>query len=207
MNPALIYQGDFNMVTCRQLMELDVFYNLKQMAGKNGLDREVTWIYAKNTPSIVPWVEGGEFVMVSGYDTNMREDDLLRLLGEAEKYDISGILLEGGINFKELPQSVISKADKNNIPLFFVKGVVSFLEISREIASLIADEHRHGIKYDSLMEKLIRATSSGPEEVRKQLLGTHISTDNCFMLAVFNVDGEALKEKSTLALADATATS
>ena len=84
------------MVTCGQLMELDVFYNLELKAGKNGLDREVTWIYAKNTPTIAPWVYGGEFIMVSGYDTNMGEDDLLRLLAEAEKTDISGILVEGG---------------------------------------------------------------------------------------------------------------
>lgn len=86
--------------------------------------------------------------------------------------------------------------------MFFVKGVVSFIEISREIASLITDEHRHGVRYDSLIEKLIRATSKGTEEVRRQLLGTHSSPDNYFMLAVFSVDGEKLEEQNTLIRAD-----
>ena len=47
------------MVICRQLMELDVFKNVELIAGKKGLDKEVTWVYAKQTKNITPWVYGG----------------------------------------------------------------------------------------------------------------------------------------------------
>ena len=110
------------MVTCRQLMELDIFHNVKLKAGRRGLDRTVSWVYAKHTKTITEWVHGGEFILVSGYEYGIDEAELLKLVEEAAQNDLSGILVEGGINFKEMPVSVIKEADERELPLFFVRG-------------------------------------------------------------------------------------
>ena len=107
------------MVTCRQLMELDIFHNVKLKAGRKGLDRAVSWVYAKHTKTITEWVHGREFILVSGYEYGIDEAELLKLIEEAAQNNLSGILVEGGINFKEMPASVIKKADEKELPLFF----------------------------------------------------------------------------------------
>ena len=64
------------MVTCRQLMELDIFHNIKLKGGRRGLDRTVSWVYAKHTKTITEWVHGGEFILVSGYEYGIDEAEL-----------------------------------------------------------------------------------------------------------------------------------
>ena len=83
------------MVTCRQLMELDIFHNVKLKAGRKGLDRAVSWVYAKHTKTITEWVHGREFILVSGYEYGIDEAELLKLIEEAAQNNLSGILVEG----------------------------------------------------------------------------------------------------------------
>ena len=61
---------------------------------------------------------GGEFLLVSGYEYAMGEEELLHLIEEAAMNNLSGILVEGGINFKEIPDRVIKRLMKKESPFF-----------------------------------------------------------------------------------------
>ena len=191
------------MVTCRQLMELEIFHNVKLKAGRKGLDRAVTWVYAKHTKSITPWVHGGEFLLISGYEYGMNESELLELVDEAAENDLSGILVEGGINFKELPRNVIEKADTVGIPLFFVRGVVSFVDITQDVLNLIMENKYLRTKNVSLLDELLNSASLSSEDIEKLFYGTGISSDSCFMLAMFHVsDTSTYPEESASGQSD-----
>lgn len=190
------------MVTCRQLMELDIFHNVKLKAGRKGLDRIVSWVYAKHTKTITEWVHGGEFILVSGYEYGIDETELLKLVEEAALNDLSGILVEGGINFKEMPASVIRKADEKELPLFFVRGVISFLDVTHDVLALIMENRYLKIQNVSLLDKLVNAASMSQKEVDHLFCGTGISPDSCFMLAVFNIgshDGQSNRQHANRA--------
>ena len=177
------------MVTCRQLMELDIFHNVKLKAGRKGLDRAVSWVYAKHTKTITEWVHGREFILVSGYEYGIDEAELLKLIEEAAQNNLSGILVEGGINFKEMPASVIKKADEKELPLFFVRGVISFLDVTHDVLALIMENRYLKIQNVSLLDKLF--------------CGTGISPDSYFMLAVFNINTlDTLSKRQTTDRAD-----
>ena len=191
------------MVTCRQLMELDIFHNIKLKAGRNGLDRTVSWVYAKHTKTITEWVHGGEFILVSGYEYGIDESELLKLVEEAAENNSSGVLIEGGINFKEMPASVIKKADEKELPLFFVRGVISFVDVTHDVSDLIMENRYLKIKNVSLLDKLLNSPSLSKKEMDKLFCGTGISPDSCFMLAVFNMSNdESQLNKRTIERAD-----
>lgn len=100
------------MLTCRGLFQLDSFKEISLVAGRAGLDNEISWPYPKHTKVVSPWVRGGEFILVSGYEYGVNDNELIQLLDEAEMNNLSGILVEGGINFKKISQLVIDYADK-----------------------------------------------------------------------------------------------
>lgn len=125
------------------------------MAGAAGLDNVVSWPYPKHTKVISPWVRGGEFVMVSGYEYGVNDTELIALLDEAEMNHLSGILVEGGINFKTLSSTVIDHANQLGVPLFFSSRVVSFLDISREISNAILESSLYDKFASSLLKKLV----------------------------------------------------
>ncbi len=175
------------MVTCRQLMELDIFHNIKLKAGRKGLDRTVSWVYAKHTKTITEWVHGGEFILVSGYEYGIDEAELLRLVEEASSNNCSGILIEGGINFKEMPASVMRKADEKELPLFFVRGVISFVDVTHDVSDFIMENRYLKTKNVSLLDKLLNVASMSKKEIDNLFYGTGISPDAYFKLAVFNI--------------------
>lgn len=184
------------MITCRQLLELDIFRNVKLKAGRKGLDREVSWVYAKHTKSITPWVRGGEFILVSGYEYGTDENELLELIDEAYENNSAGILVEGGINFKELPVSVMKKADEKRVPLFFAHGVISFVDITHDVTDMIMENKYLKIKNVSLLDKLLDCGSMNQKEIDNLFYNAGISPDSYFMLAVFNISEPDVREKT-----------
>lgn len=191
------------MVTCRQLMELDIFHNIKLKAGRKGLDRRVSWVYAKHTKTITEWVHGGEFILVSGYEYGIDEAELLRLVEEASANNCSGVLIEGGINFKEMPASVMKKADEKELPLFFVRGVISFVDVTHDVSDFIMENRYLKTKNVSLLDKLLNAASMSKKEIDNLFYGTGISLDSYFRLAVFNIGNTDMQlNKHTIDRAD-----
>lgn len=191
------------MVTCRQLMELDIFHNIKLKAGRKGLDRRVSWVYAKHTKTITEWVHGGEFILVSGYEYGIDEAELLRLVEEASANNCSGVLIEGGINFKEMPASVMKKADEKELPLFFVRGVISFVDVTHDVSDFIMENRYLKTKNVSLLDKLLNAASMSKKEIDNLFYGTGISPDSYFRLAVFNIGNTDMQlNKHTIDRAD-----
>ncbi|MFB2010233.1 PucR family transcriptional regulator [Flintibacter sp. P01028] len=147
------------MLTCRDLFQLESFKEISLVAGRAGLDNKITWPYPRHTKVISPWVRGGEFILVSGYEYGVNDTELLELLDEAEMNNLSGILVEGGINFKKISQRVIDYADKLSVPLFFAPRVVSFLDICREMTNIILEATMYERYTSSLLKKLVESES------------------------------------------------
>ena len=181
------------MVTCRDLLQLDIFKNIPLVAGQAGLDRVISWPYAKHTKVITPWVQGGEFVLVSGYELGVNEEELLVLLDEAVTNRLSGLLIEGGINFKTLTDRVAQRADEAEIPIFFASRVVSFLDISRDIASLILETQMAEKYTSSLLEKVLSSGSASRQELRFLFEAYGISPDSYYKLFLFSLSGRTAK--------------
>ena len=185
------------MVTCKDVFELDSMRGAKLVGGRKGLDREVSWPYTKHTSSITPWVHGGEFMLISGYESGFDEDKLLNILIEAEENELSGVLIEGGVNFKKCPASAAKKADELNIPLFFVPGVCIFVDINREITTLIMESYVRSHSNTNLLSELMKADELSTEKVHDLLIQSGISIHSSFIYAIFSIQEDEISTYST----------
>ena len=102
-----------------------------------------------------------------------------------------------------MPASVIKKADEKELPLFFVRGVISFLDVTHDVLALIMENRYLKIQNVSLLDKLLNAASLSQKEVDNLFCGTGISPDSYFMLAVFNINTlDTLSKRQTTDRAD-----
>lgn len=63
-------------LTVRQCLEIDVWKDVKVVAGEQGLDRTVTFVNIMEVPEVVKWMKGGELLLTAGYA--FKDDPLLQ---------------------------------------------------------------------------------------------------------------------------------
>lgn len=181
------------MLTCRELLQLESFHGVSLVAGATGLDNVISWPYPKHTKVISPWVRGGEFVMVSGYEYGVNDTELIRLLDEAETNRLSGILVEGGINFNSLSDAVIAHADQLGIPLFFTSRVVSFLDISREMSNAIMESNLFDKFTSSLLKKLVTDDTLSRKNAEQLFKDAGIPSDALFRVFLISIIPQSIQ--------------
>lgn len=187
------------MLTCRGLFQLDSFKEISLVAGRAGLDNEISWPYPKHTKVVSPWVRGGEFILVSGYEYGVNDNELIQLLDEAEMNNLSGILVEGGINFKKISQLVIDYADKLGVPLFFAPRVVSFLDICQEMTNIILEGTLYERYASSLLKKLVASESLSRKETLLLVKEANVPTNGLYQVILFTASPVRDSEAATSA--------
>src|SRR3712207_6855505 len=104
---------------CRDLFQLKHFSKATLLAGNGGLNREISWPYARMTESISEWLYGGELLFVTY--TGVKKDDkgLLSLIEECINKKLSGVvILIDSKNIENISKDIINKANEENLPLF-----------------------------------------------------------------------------------------
>lgn len=118
-------------------------------------------------------------------DAFIIDNELIQLLDEAEMNNLSGILIEGGINFKKISQTVITHADKLGVPLFFAPRVVSFLDICREMTNIILEGTLYERYTSSLLKKLVASEGLSRKETLLLVKEANVPTNGLYQVILF----------------------
>ena len=130
-------------VTCRDICNLEILAELKLLGGEGGLGKEITWPYIKSAETITEWIYGGEIIFVVGRKEELTEESLIRLMKEAIRCSISGIVfLIGGGYLTHVPRSVVRMADEYKIPVFKMPFMLKLIDVTREIIKLLLMDNR-----------------------------------------------------------------
>ena len=78
-------------ITCRSILNLPYANQLKPVAGKEGMDHVISWVYYMEELHYIEWLKGGELVLITGLVIKEREDRLLELINGRAHYQ-SGCL-------------------------------------------------------------------------------------------------------------------
>lgn len=150
-------------VTCKEIMELEICGRLKLLGGADGLNKVVTWPYIKNMDTISEWINGGELIFFIGANEDVSEKGLLKLMDEADKNNISGVVMLIGEDYmKTIPKSVIKFADEHAIPLFKMPFLLKLIDITQEISRyLVRDKEKNRDFVDPKENTLLTLILSG----------------------------------------------
>lgn len=108
-------------ITCRDLLNLNIFSDCKLWTGDAGLDNIITWPYTAKTLLSDNYFYGGEFILVAETYVKYDEAVLLDFLDLCARRNVAGILIfinNESQTLPSLPKSVIEKACLYSIPLF-----------------------------------------------------------------------------------------
>lgn len=133
-------------VTCRSILTLPYANQLKPVAGKEGMDHVISWVYYMEEPHYIEWLKGGELVLITGLVTKEREDRLLELLNALYEKNVAGIIINLGVYIKTIPQSVLDRGDFLGLPIFEMPELLRIVDISQSICFAICRQEKE--EYD-----------------------------------------------------------
>lgn len=144
------------MITCRDILELDICSKLKLLGGADGIDRVVSWPFIKNMDTISEWIHGGELIFVIGAKEDISERGLLALMEEAIQNDIAGVvMLQGEDYIKSIPKSVVRFSNEHSLPLFKMPFMIKLLDITQEISRLIVSDRERNKAHGEFREESV----------------------------------------------------
>ncbi len=151
------------MISCREIISLPSLAKLNIVAGKSGLDRLVRWVHFLDLPDVIPWVQGGELLIITGIGLNGDLDKLKEIVRGIIRKKLAGLIINIGPYIKETPPAVISLAEQAGFPIFELPWEVKLIEVTREISSHIVMKQTEERSIKDFLEQLLLFPLADPE--------------------------------------------
>jgi sugar diacid utilization regulator len=142
-------------VSCRELLELSSLQRLKLVGGSGGLDRYVRWVHFLDLPDVLPWVQGGELLFITGIGLNEGEDELLNLVKDIAKKKLAGLVINIGPYISVVPDAVITLADELNFPVFELPWEVKMVSVTQDVSRYIVMKQTEEKSINDLLENIL----------------------------------------------------
>jgi PucR family transcriptional regulator, purine catabolism regulatory protein len=123
-------------ITVRELLETP-HLGLSLVAGKGGLDREVTWAHVCELEDPVPWLEGGEIVLTTGIAVPSEPDDQRAYIRRMAEGGVAALAVSQDLLSPPLSRSMTDEADAFGFPVVEVSIEVPFVTIARTVAAAV----------------------------------------------------------------------
>lgn len=174
-------------ICCYDLLSLKNFKNIKLIAGKNGLYRQVTWPYICTTSTISQWVHGGELVFITGAGFDPTDDNLISLMDECIQKSLAGIVLVSGYeHFIHVSDRLKQYSEENNIPIFVMDWNTRIIDVTQEISELIIKRRDQFYQSQLFLDRLL--FSDGDDTSLYELYDLYNISNKPFrFISVFNI--------------------
>src|SRR5690606_24432012 len=113
-------------------------------AGGDRLDVPVRWAHVSELADPVPYMEGGELLLITALQLDAENPRAMRrYVKRLAEAGVVGIGFAVGVNYDEIPQALVEAAEEEGLPLLEVPRRTPFLAISKAVsAALAADQYR-----------------------------------------------------------------
>ncbi|GGX20158.1 hypothetical protein GCM10010297_46810 [Streptomyces malachitofuscus] len=135
-------------------------------AGEDRLDAPVRWAHASELADPVPYMEGGELLLITALKLDAEDREAMRryvkrLVGAG----VVGLGFAVGVHYEDIPDALVDAARAEGLPLLEVPRRTPFLAISKAVsAAIAADQYRAVTAGFAAQRELTRQTlTAGPE--------------------------------------------
>lgn len=153
-------------ICCRDLFQLKNFSKAKLLAGKKGLNREISWPYVRTTESISQWLYGEELIFVIYTDLRTDDDSFLLLIEECIEKKLSGIVvLIDEKDIESIPKNVIDKANEEDFPIIVMPWNIKLIDITQEILFKLEQKQEEKKNAKRFLESIIFSQDHLQEDI------------------------------------------
>ncbi|MGW0844086.1 PucR family transcriptional regulator [Streptomyces sp. NPDC002787] len=135
-------------------------------AGADRLDVPVRWAHASELADPVPYMEGGELLLITALKLDAEDPEAMRryvrrLVGAG----VVGLGFAVGLHYEDVPQALVDAAEEEGLPLLEVPRRTPFLAISKAVSAAIAAEQYQAVTagFAAQRELTKQALTGGPE--------------------------------------------
>ncbi|MER6034487.1 MULTISPECIES: PucR family transcriptional regulator [unclassified Streptomyces] len=135
-------------------------------AGEDRLDVPVKWAHVSELADPVPYMEGGELLLITALKLDAEDPQAMRrYVRRLAGAGVVGLGFAVGVNYAEIPEALVAAAEEEGLPLLEVPRRTPFLAISKAVsAAIAADQYRAVTAGFAAQRELTRqALNAGPE--------------------------------------------
>jgi sugar diacid utilization regulator len=171
----------------RDLFELSLFNDAVLIAGKNGINHEITWINIMEILDEINNLDTGELLLTTGY---MLDNEILHenLISTLHSKGVSGLIIQLGYYLNEIPKYIIDAGNKNNFPIIQIPKELSFSSITQVILKKIYNINFHPNlqKSNHLLQNLNNGKSPNSKEKSEILDKLNLDMNSYLCLLVLS---------------------
>ncbi|MFD9423173.1 MULTISPECIES: PucR family transcriptional regulator [unclassified Streptomyces] len=132
-------------------------------AGADRLDTPVRWAHASELADPVPYMDGGELLLVTATNLDAENAEAMRrYVRRLAGAGVAGVGFAVGVTYDDIPQALVDAADEAGMPLLEVPRRTPFLAISKAVsAAIAADQYRAVTAGFEAQRELTRAALAG----------------------------------------------
>ncbi|MFB7268735.1 PucR family transcriptional regulator [Streptomyces sp. NPDC056244] len=148
--------------------------NLTVRAGEDRLRTPVLWVHASELADPVPYMEGGELLLITATGLDAEDPEAMRrYVRRLVDAGVAGLGFALGVNYEDIPEALVTAAREAGLPLLGVPRRTPFLAISKAVsAAIAADQYRAVTAGFEAQRELTRAAlTEGPEALLARLAG------------------------------------
>lgn len=110
------------------------------LAGQAGLDRRVRWVHVSEPHDSAGLLLGGGLILTTGSGLSLSPEDLQTYVHDLACANAAGLVIELGRHFHTAPAALVSAAERTHLPLISLENAVRFVEVTREVHQVIAEQ-------------------------------------------------------------------
>lgn len=119
---------------------------LTVLAGESRLDTPVRWAHVSELADPVPYLEGGELLLITAMKLDVENEDAMRrYIGRLDGAGVVGLGFAAGVSHEKVPPALLAAAREADFPLLEVPRRTPFLAISKAVSAAIAAEQYQAV--------------------------------------------------------------
>jgi purine catabolism regulator len=132
-------------------------------AGADRLDTPVRWAHASELADPVPYMDGGELLLVTATNLDAENAEAMRrYVRRLAGAGVAGVGFGVGVNYENIPAALVDAAEEAGLPLLEVPRRTPFLAISKAVsAAIAADQYRAVTAGFEAQRELTKAALAG----------------------------------------------
>ncbi|MFH8294559.1 PucR family transcriptional regulator [Streptomyces sp. NPDC018059] len=143
-------------------------------AGEERLETPVRWAHASELADPVPYMEGGELLLITALKLDAEDPQAMRrYVKRLAGAGVVGLGFAVGVHYPDIPKALLDAATEAELPLIEVPRRTPFIAISKAVSAAIAEEQYRAVTagFSAQRELTRQALSDGPEGLLLALAG------------------------------------
>ncbi|KUN79701.1 PucR family transcriptional regulator [Streptomyces griseoruber] len=135
-------------------------------AGGDRLDVPVRWAHVSELADPVPYMEGGELLLITALKLDAEDPEAMRrYVKRLAGAGVVGLGFAVGVTYDEVPEALVDAAEQEGLPLLEVPRRTPFLAISKAVSAAIAADQYRAVTagFAAQRELTKQALTDGPE--------------------------------------------